>query len=574
MGYLRHPGMLGLLTAACVTLCAAGGVLAGPPGGYYDSVDDTDADTLRATLHDVIDDHVRFPYTSFNTDTWDILKLADEDPNDSGRILDVYKNASYPKFTGGNDFYNREHTWPNSYGFPDNTGDFSNYPYSDCHQLFLSDIGYNSARANHPFRNCHPACVEYPTVVNNGAGGGSGEYPGNSNWQTGVSTQGTWEAWLARRGDMARAMFYMDVRYEGGTHGDTDFAEPDLILTDDEALIDASDTGQNESLAYMGLLCALLQWHAQDPVDALEEIRNDIVFSFQDNRNPFVDHPEWAAVLFAGQCENGCVDPSDCDDGLFCNGAEDCVNDFCEPGASPCPGQGCDEDNDVCTALPKAAPWINEFHYDNSGTDAGEFLEIAGPAGLSLEGWSVHGYNGSTGQVYNTVLLSGTLPDQGGCLGTLAFSFVPMQNGSPDGLALVDSANEVVEFISYEGAFTAANGPAAGMMSADVGVFEPNFTPLGFSLQLAGTGAQRSDFAWQPAAPNTQDAPNTGQTFDGCEAECPADFDGDGAVTAADLAMLLGSWGPCPGCPADFDDDGSVGAADLAQLLGAWGDCL
>ena len=112
------------------------------------------------------------------------------------------------------------------------------------------------------------------------------------------------------------------------------------------------------------------------------------------------------------------------------------------------------------------------------------------------------------------------------------------------------------------------------MMSADVGVFEPNFTPLGFSLQLAGTGAQRSDFAWQPAAPNTQDAPNTGQTFDGCEAECPADFDGDGAVTAADLAMLLGSWGPCPGCPADFDDDGSVGAADLAQLLGAWGDCL
>ena len=54
---------------------------------------------------------------------------------------------------------------------------------------------------------------------------------------------------------------------------------------------------------------------------------------------------------------------------------------------------------------------------------------------------------------------------------------------------------------------------------------------------------------------------------------CPADLDGDGSVSAADLAMLLGSWGPCPGCPADFDGDGSVSAADLAQLLGAWGDC-
>ncbi len=118
MGYLQHPGMLRLLTGACVVACAAAGAPAGPapgpPGGYYDSVDDTDADTLRDTLHDVIDDHVRFPYSSSGTDTWDILKLADEDPNDSSRILDVYKNASYSKFTGGNDFYNLEHTWPNS----------------------------------------------------------------------------------------------------------------------------------------------------------------------------------------------------------------------------------------------------------------------------------------------------------------------------------------------------------------------------------------------------------------------------------------------------------------------------
>lgn len=65
---------------ACVgpaLLCAH--ALADPPPGYYDPVDATNATTLRATLHEVIDDHLRFPYTSGNTDTWDILNLAEED---------------------------------------------------------------------------------------------------------------------------------------------------------------------------------------------------------------------------------------------------------------------------------------------------------------------------------------------------------------------------------------------------------------------------------------------------------------------------------------------------------------
>ena len=103
---------------------------ADPPPGYYDSVDATNSATLRATLHAVIDDHTRFPYTNGSPNTWDILNLADEDPNNSGNILDVYKNSSYPKISGGMRDYNREHTWPKSYGFPDNV--VSNYPYTDC----------------------------------------------------------------------------------------------------------------------------------------------------------------------------------------------------------------------------------------------------------------------------------------------------------------------------------------------------------------------------------------------------------------------------------------------------------
>ena len=61
--------------------------------------------------------------------------------------------------------------------------------------------------------------------------------------------------------------------------------------------------------------------------------------------------------------------------------------------------------------------------------------------------------------------------------------------------------------------------------------------------------------------------------MDECDAECPQDFDNDGIVGAADLAILLGNWGPCEGCPVDFNGDGVVNAADLAQVLGAWGMC-
>ena len=271
-----------------------------PPSGYYASVDASSSASLRATLHAVIDDHTKIPYTSSSTDTWDVLEIAQRDPSDVIRILDVYKNESYPKQGGGNNFYQREHTWPNSYGFP-NDGS-SNYPYSDCHSLFLCNGSYNSARSNKPFRNCSASCTEYDTVFNNGNGGQGGGYPGDSNWSTGSFTSGTWEVWSGRRGDIARAMFYMDIRYEGGNHGSSGFAEPDLRLTDNQSLIASGNTGQNESVAYMGMLSVLLQWHVEDPPDADECFRNDMVWAFQGNRNPFIDHPEWVECIYSGIC--------------------------------------------------------------------------------------------------------------------------------------------------------------------------------------------------------------------------------------------------------------------------------
>jgi endonuclease I len=256
---------------------------------YYDAVVPQDPTTVRAVLHQLIDDHEPFPYTSPATDTWDILDLADEDPGNSNNILDVYKNASYPKAGGANANYQREHTWPNSFGFPDD----SDVAHTDCHALFLADGDYNLNRSNHPYRHCtDPGCVQYPTDPNNGQGG-----PGHSNWELGDLNTGTWETWDGRRGDVARAQFYMHVRYDGGTHVSGE-PEPDLILTDDASLI--VTTGSNPPVGYMGILTDLLQWHLEDPVDSVEQARNEIVFLYQRNRNPFIDHPEWVRLAMAG----------------------------------------------------------------------------------------------------------------------------------------------------------------------------------------------------------------------------------------------------------------------------------
>jgi endonuclease I len=290
-----------IATLAPLVLVLSSPSPAAPPEGYYGTVDDASPEALRQSLHEIIDDHQRFPYTSSDTDTWDILELADESRNDANRIVTVYRNAAFGKQGGGNDFYNREHVWPKSYGFPDND-ESVNYPFTDTHALFLSDIDYNFARSNHPFRSCDAACTPFPTESNDGRGGDGGAYPGNSNWQIGEFTEGAWEVWSGRRGDIARALMYMDLRYEGGVHGITNAAEPDLILTDDESLIDGSRTGQNEPVGYMGMLSVLLDWHRQDPVDGVEIQHHETVASFQGNRNPFIDNPNWAFCLFEARC--------------------------------------------------------------------------------------------------------------------------------------------------------------------------------------------------------------------------------------------------------------------------------
>lgn len=257
-----------------------------PIDDYYASADPTNAQTLRNSLHNIIDDHTVYPYSDSNTDTWDVLSFADEDPTDSNKVWMVYKNNAYTWQGGGQQAYNREHTWPQTYGFSSGSLGTNNTARTDMHHLMLSDVDYNSDRDNLYFDNCNANCTERPTDNYNGVGGGAAVYPGNSNWFDANS----FEVWNFRKGDIARAMFYMDVRYNGDING-----EVDLQLTDNPSEI---QNGQPK----MGLLSVLLQWHQIDPVDAIELERMERIYSYQGNRNPFIDHPEWVSCIFANKC--------------------------------------------------------------------------------------------------------------------------------------------------------------------------------------------------------------------------------------------------------------------------------
>ncbi|MBL0162700.1 MAG: endonuclease [Xanthomonadales bacterium] len=274
----------------------------GSTSGYYSSVNASSAEQLRCSLHLLIRGHTAYPYSGSGTSVWTILETAQAAPGNPNKILDVYKNRLYNTVsdragTGSGVTYNREHTWPNSLGFPSTTGNLGlpNAPYTDTHMLYLSDTQWNADRSNSPYGNCPVAasCGERTTEANFGFGGGSGTYPGNSNWVN----NNTFETWNHRKGDVARAVMYMAIRYEGGTDPTSGQTEPNLELTDNRSLI--VGTNNYNVTAYMGLLTDLLAWSAGDPPDAEELARNDVIQTFQGNRNPFIDHPEWAtSTLF------------------------------------------------------------------------------------------------------------------------------------------------------------------------------------------------------------------------------------------------------------------------------------
>lgn len=230
---------------------------------YYNSVQQLMGNDLKNELHDIIKEHNEFSYTS----TKNILKLADQDPENENNVILIYKGLSISKedFASNNqqDFWNREHVWVKSQGGFNGDETYGALgAYSDAHNLKPCDASINSARGTKDFD----------------IGGSPNSEATGCN-----STATTWEPRDEVKGDVARIIFYMDARYKG------DSGEPNLTVV--ESINNSSDP-------LMGRLSTLLEWNEQDPVDAFERRRNQTIFNWQQNRNPFIDYPEFANLIW------------------------------------------------------------------------------------------------------------------------------------------------------------------------------------------------------------------------------------------------------------------------------------
>ncbi len=226
-----------------------------PTDAYYKDAFGLEGDALKAALHEIIDGHKELSYDQ----VWEALRQTDEDPQNKNNVILFYSGVSRSKTANGGNVgqWNREHTWAKSHG---NFGT-SKGPGTDIHHLRPTDVQVNSSRGNLDFDN-----------------GGSPV----SGCDGCKKTNSSFEPPDRVKGDVARILFYMATRYEKG----------------DKVDLELNEKLNNGSNPYHGKLSVLLEWHKQDPVDEFERNRNDIIFSIQGNRNPFIDHPEWVNAIW------------------------------------------------------------------------------------------------------------------------------------------------------------------------------------------------------------------------------------------------------------------------------------
>ncbi|MCH2134362.1 MAG: lamin tail domain-containing protein [Phycisphaerales bacterium] len=214
--------------------------------------------------------------------------------------------------------------------------------------------------------------------------------------------------------------------------------------------------------------------------------------------------------------------PDGCDNcELFNPGQEDCndngVGDACDINNGDSQDADSDGIPDECQVVASGA-WINELHYDNSGGDIDEMIEVVIQDGTDPNSVTVTLYNGNGGNPYGSAMVVGTdftagESGSGYTIYSIILASNGLQNGAPDGLC-IDVNGNVAEFLSYEGTITAASGPAAGMTSVDIGVSESSQTTVGSSLGLTGTGSGPGDFVWSVLADSANPGnTNVGQTI-------------------------------------------------------------
>lgn len=241
---------------------------------------------------------------------------------------------------------------------------------------------------------------------------------------------------------------------------------------------------------------------------------------------------------------------------------------------------------------PSEEVFLNEIHYDNSGSDVGEFVEIVVGPGFSGEASSVQLllYNGNNGMVYGNHGLETFTEGAVSPSGYRVFSkeISGIQNGAPDAMALV-VAGSVVSFLSYEGVVTAVDGVASGMLSTNLGVSQNGSEPPGMNaIGLSGTGCSAADFSWVKLSgiPHSPGALNQGQSIvlpglppqglaiddlrvgfvadhdlDGIGDDLDPDDDNDGMIDAEELAF--GSDPQDAGSRFEVTLEGGNGPAEL-----------
>jgi endonuclease I len=267
---LYGAGCLSLLAAFLMLTVADSRAQSVPQ--YYAAAEGKRGAALRDALHAIIRGHTVLPYShSTRTDTRAALKHLDRDLADASRVFLIYApgDSDLVASFGLSSAWNREHLWPDSYGL-DGTGP----AYTDLHHLRACDASVNTSRGNKHFDVTHT----------NGPGY---RFPAHAEAPLCSTDSDSWEPPAAQKGNIARALLYLAIRYNGAVPG-----EPRLQLTDDLPTITTANSA-------MGRFTTLLRWHAADPVDADEARRNQEVFAlYQGNRNPFVDRPEFAAAAF------------------------------------------------------------------------------------------------------------------------------------------------------------------------------------------------------------------------------------------------------------------------------------
>ncbi|MEU5630162.1 endonuclease I family protein [Streptomyces rishiriensis] len=246
------------ITAPALTATPAAATTTAYDSTYYKNAVGKTGSSLKSSLHTIISANVsKISYSA----VWNALKVTDQDPNNSNNVILMYSGVSRSKSLNGGAVgdWNREHVWAKSHGdFGEVTG-----PGTDLHHLRPADVTVNSVRGNLDFDNGGS------TVAN---GGGS------------RVDSDSFEPRDADKGDVARMILYMAVRYDGG---------------DGFADLEPNEKVNNGSNPYIGKLSVLKAWNDEDPPSAFEEKRNQVIYdTYQHNRNPFIDHPEWVDAIW------------------------------------------------------------------------------------------------------------------------------------------------------------------------------------------------------------------------------------------------------------------------------------